>query len=219
VSDPAAAGTGRILACVVASLVAPLILAVLVMILLMMVGAALVGFLAWRAGRRRWRLFRARMAGGGVAALYAIVTEGVVRRRGAPTRTDVDSWSALRARREMWRVVDLASSAVSVAERAGGPVADLPALCSRLHASAADLDQILRVEPANGPSGHAGSELRRHVSALIQAAHDVQGAAVAAASDAHSPKLGALTRDASVELDCLGTGMARAGLIGPHPDR
>ncbi len=194
----------------VASIVAPLILTVLVMILLLLSAAAVVGLLGWRALRRRWRVLRTRLAGGGVAALWAIGTVGTARRRVRPSHAEVYSWSPLRARREMWRAVDVAESAVRVADVAGAPVAELPSLCRRLHGVAADLDSVLRVEPAHSGGDSGANHVRAQVAAVIDAATEVQRAAVTSANDAHAPRVRALTRDALDEVDCLAAGLDRS---------
>ena len=69
---------------VTASIVEPMILAVLVMILFVMVGVVVGGYLLWRTLRRRFLVFSARLAGGGVASVFGILSEGVGRRRRCP---------------------------------------------------------------------------------------------------------------------------------------
>ena len=89
-------------------------------------------------------------------------------------------------------------------------MAELPSLCRRIRAVSSDVDRILRVEPAPRSGASDTSDLRRQVADVIDAAIDVQRAAVAAASDANAAKVSALTRDAGDELDCVAAGLSRA---------
>jgi len=97
----------------------------------------------------------------------------------------------------------------------GAPVAELPSLCRRLNAAAVDLDKVLRVEPA-GPVPMA---IRTQVHGVMQAAGDIQRAAVVSASDANGQRVEDLTRDAVHEIELLDAGLASAQAVLPRPPR
>jgi len=200
---------------VAASILTPLIFGMLLVIVVMLSAAAVGGFVLWRWARRKYRAvhFAART----VAGAWSVV--GNRRPAWAPTFSgdDVRRWTPQRARREMWRAVAAAESAVRVADSGGASLAELPALCRRIREVSSDLDRILRVEPAPSAGGSDSSGLRSQVAEVIDAAIDVQRAAVAAASDANATKVRALTRDAGDEIDCVAAGLARTALPAPPP--
>ncbi len=200
-----------------ASILTPLIFGLLLVIFLMLVGAAVGGFMLWRWGRRRYREIRNHVAGRTVAGAWSVVGNRRSPWASAFTWDDVHRWTPQRARREMWRAVDAAESAVRVADAGGASVAELPALCRRIREVSSDVDRILRVEPAPAPGSSDTSGLRAQVADVIDAAIDVQRAAVAAASDANADKVKALTRDAGDELDCVAAGLTRSAYPVPHP--
>jgi hypothetical protein len=176
--------------------------------LLALIGAGLVvgGYLLWRYGRRRWRAFHSHGAVIGAVALWEAV--GGLRRRGAVAGSDdeVRRWTSRKVRREMWRSVDGAESAVRAAADVGAPTAELPALCRRLQAAAVDLDKVLRIDP----SGSALQEIASLAGDVMRAAADVQQAAVGAAGDASGYRVRALTEDAASEIRLLDAGLASA---------
>ncbi|HMD46036.1 MAG TPA: hypothetical protein VKG43_07745 [Acidimicrobiales bacterium] len=199
-----------------ASILTPLIFGLLFLIFLMLSAAAVGGFLLWRWGRRKYREVRNHVAGRTLVGAWSMVQN-----RRSPwasnfTWDDVHAWTPQRARREMWRAVDAAESAVRVADQGGASVAELPTLCRRIREVSSDVDRILRVEPPKSPEGSDPSDLRRQVADVIDAAIDVQRAAVAAASDANAAKVRALTRDAGDELDCVAAGLARSAFPVHH---
>jgi hypothetical protein len=179
---------------------------------LMVAGLLVTGFLVWRVARRKWRTFRTHGAVLGATALWEAAA--VRRRRGGevPTPEEVGQWSPGRARKEMWRSVDQADAALRTAADLGAPLAELPSLCRRLHSAAADLDKVLRVEPA----GPVPTEVRTQVHEVMRAAGDIQRAAVVSASDANGSQVQDLTRDAVHEIELLDAGLASAQAVLPH---
>jgi hypothetical protein len=170
------------------------------------------GYLLWRYGRRRWRAFHSHGAVIGAVALWETV--GGLRRGGAVGGSDdeVRRWTSRKVRREMWRSVDRAESAVRAAADVGAPTAELPALCRRLQAAAVDLDKVLRTDP----SGSALQELASLAGEVMRAAIDVQQAAVAAAGDASGYRVRALTEDAASEIRLLDAGLTSAQSVLPR---
>ncbi len=184
-------------------------------LILMLAGLVVTGFLLWRLARRKWRALHSHGAVIGATALWEAAA--VRRRRGGePTSPDeVAQWSPTRARKEMWRSVDQAEAAVRAATEVGAPVAEMPSLCRRLTAAAMDLDKVLRVEPA----GPVPTAIRTHVHEVMQAAGDIQRAAVVSASDANGQRVEDLTRDAVREIELLDAGLASAQAALPPPPR
>ena len=127
-------------------------------------------------------------------------------RRAPSTPDDIYRWTPRRVRKELWRSVDRADAAVRAASDAGAPIASLPSLCRRLHDAAVGLDRVLRIET----SGTAPVDVAAQVIEVIQAASDVQRAAVASASDATGQQVSDLVRDADHEIQCLDAGVASA---------
>ncbi len=168
------------------------------------------GYLLWRAARRRLRALRSHGAVVGAIALWAAAS-GRRNRDGAPaTVADLATWPSARVRRELWRSVDRAASAVRAADAVGAPTAELPSLCRRLQAAATDLDKVLRVDPAARVPG----ALRDQVVEVMRAAADVQGAAVASAGEANGHRVRELTEDAGTELALLDAGLASLRATG-----
>jgi len=195
-----------------------LILVVLLGIFLIMAGTVVAVLLVARALRRRWIAFRSGAMGYGMASAISVASERLPRRR--PTAiSGVTGWSPPRARREMWRSVEAATAAVRVAERSGAAVGDLPVLCRRLHEVAASLDELLRVEPAQGSAGAApgATSLRDQVGVVLRSAADVQHTAVLAASAAQSPRVSTLQRDMADEIDCVVAGAGQGAPPGLWP--
>ncbi|HEY5109917.1 MAG TPA: hypothetical protein VII96_09955, partial [Acidimicrobiales bacterium] len=120
------------------------------------------------------------------------------------TSAELQLWSAARVGKEMWRSVDRAAAAVRAADELGGPTAELPSLCRRLQAAAVDIDKVLRVDPAARVPVAVGDQ----VLEVMQAATDVQQAAVASAGEASSQRIRDLTEDAGHELSLLDAGLA-----------
>jgi hypothetical protein len=103
----------------------------------------------------------------------------------------------------MWRSVDRATAAVRAADELGGPTAELPSLCRRLQAAAVDIDKVLRVDPGARVPAPLGDQILE----VMQAAADVQQAAVASAGEASTQRIRELTEDAGHELSLLDAGL------------
>ncbi len=163
------------------------------------------GYLLWRYARRRLRALRSHGAVIGASAVWEAAASNRWNRAGTPaTAADLASWSSTRVRKELWRSVDRAVSAVRAADSLRAPTAELPSLCRRLQAAATDLDQVLRVDP----SAPVPAALRDQVVEVIRAADDVQQAAVASAGEANGMRVRDLTEDAGRELTLLDAGLA-----------
>jgi hypothetical protein len=200
---------------VFASIWESLLVGLLVVALLGMAGVVLTGFLVFRFGRRKWRAFHSHGVVVGAVALWEATSTTGFRRRGAGVAEDVYRQTPRQVRRELWRAVDQASAAVRAASEAGGPIASLPVLCSRLQEVAVGLDQLLRVES----TGTVPPEVAAQVIEVMRAAGDVQKAAVASASDATGQRVRDLVRDADHEIQCLDAGLSSVRAVLPPPRR
>jgi len=162
------------------------------------------GFLIWRFVRRRVRALRSHGAVIGATAVWQAAASNRWNRSGTPaTSSELAGWSGVRVRKELWRSVDRAASAVRAADSVDAPTAELASLCRRLQAAATDIDTVLRVDPsATVPSG-----LCDQVVEIMRAADDVQRAAVASAGEANSHRVRELTEDAVNELTLLDAGL------------
>jgi hypothetical protein len=199
---------------VVASIWGDLVGLAVVVLALGVAGAAVASLLIGRSLRRRWRLLRSHGAVIGLLAVWDAIAAVRARRRGAPAIGEV-AWSSPRqVRRTLRRSVDSATDAVRTAGALGAPVAELPNLCSRLEAAAADLDRVIRLEPA----GPVPPSVRGQVREVMRAADDVRRVAMVSAGDACDPRIAQLSRDAEDEVHLLGAGLAsaRAALAQPR---
>lgn len=197
-----------------AALWEPILVGALVLAMLLMGGVVVVGFLLWRYGRRKWRAFHSHGAVIGAVALWEATAEhgfGRRGRQGSWTPEDVYQWTPRQVRKELWRAVDQAGSAVRAASGAGAPTASLPALCRRLNEVAVGLDQVLRVES----TGAVPRQVAAQAIEVMRAAGDVKEAAVASASDANGQRVNDLVRDADHEIQCLDAGLASARSVLP----
>jgi hypothetical protein len=196
-----------------AALWEPIIAGTLVFATVVLAGVVAVGVLVWRYGRRKWRAFHSHGLVVGAVALWEATASGRVR---WPTSSgDVATWTPRRVRRELWKAVDGADAAVRAATRAGAPIASLPGICRRLRDVAVDLDRVLRVEPA----GTVPADVASQAVEVMQAAGDVQRAAVASAGDANGQRVRDLVHDADQEVRCLDAGLASVQAVLPHrPD-
>ena len=149
-----------------------LFLLVGVVTLLLMLTVAVSAALAVRAVRRRYRRRRSRVAMRGVGTTTRPDLPAV-RAVAAATVASPAWWASQRDRQRMWRAVSAAQHAVAVAQEAGAPVGDLPALCRQLASAAGGVDAVLRASAGD-------RSWRRDASAeqVEQAALDVQRAAV-----------------------------------------
>jgi len=161
-------------------------------------------FLLWRYGRRKLRAVRSHTAVVVAVALWETAGSLRWRRSSLAATRDVDGWPAHRVRREVWRSVERATSAVRAADEVGGPTAELPSLCRRLHAAALDLDKLLRIDPR----APVAASVAAQAGELLAAADDVQRAALSSASDASGWRVRELALDAGHELGILDAGLA-----------
>ncbi len=188
----------------VASILESLALGVVVLAGLVSVAALTGGYLLWRFARRRLRAFRSHGAVIGATAAWEAAASNRWNRTGVPASpSDVATWSSTRVRKELWRSVDRAASAVRAADSVGAPTAELPSLCRRLQGAATDMDKVLRVDPA----ARVPAALCEQVLEVMRAADDVQQAAVASAGEANSHRVRELTEDAGQELTLLDAGL------------
>lgn len=178
---------------------------------LVSVAALTGGFLLWRFARRRIRALRTHGAVIGATAVWEAAASNRWNRAGAPTSAaDVASWSSTRVRKELWRSVDRAASAVRAADSVGAPTAELPSLCRRIQAATTDIDKMLRVDP----TARVPTALCDQVVDVMRAADDVQQAAVGSAGEASSHRVRELTEDAGNEVALLDAGLASLRATG-----
>jgi hypothetical protein len=186
---------------VVASVLGVVLGVVGVFLVLALAAAAVAVVLLGRTLRRRWRLVRSHGAFIALLAVWDATAAFRARRR----RPVDDVWSSpRRVRRSLWQAVDGAADAVRTAGDLGASVSELPSLCRRLEKMAADLDRVLRLEPA----GPVPPSVRGQVNDLMRAADDVRRVAIAAAGDACDPRVAELARDADDEVRVLDAGLA-----------
>lgn len=198
-----------------ASLWEPVLVGTLALLAVAMSALLAVAFLAWRYGRRKLRAFHAHGAVLGARALWAIAAGRHLRSTGPMDEAAAARWPARTVRREMWRAVDQADTAVRAADAVGAPTAEMPSLCRRLREAAVALDRVLRIEP----SGTVPPQVAAQAVEVARAARRLQGAALASAAEATAPAVAQLTSDAGHEVELLDAGMARARSVLPVPPR
>jgi hypothetical protein len=194
---------------------------VLEFVLIVGVVVALVAAAAYLVGRRlvrrRWRTLRAHVATRGVLSGLSVLAAGGERWRARATPEELSQGTAARVRRRMWVAIEDAEGAVGHADSLDAPVAELPAVCRSLRSVAAEMDHLLRLE-RRLPLSHARPDgVRSQVAELIQAARNVQMAALRAGSDATEPQLRALVRQASDEVEIVAAALSRMRTVAPHP--
>ncbi len=166
--------------------------------------------------RRHWRLLHGHVAVRGVLATLALFAAGRERVMGRATPEDLSRGASSRVRRRMWVAVEDAEVAVAHAQSQDAPVAELPSVCRSLHGVADQLDKLLRLE-RRLPQGASRADVRRQVAEVIEAARDVQAAAVRAGSDATEPQVRSLVRHARDEVDIVSTALASMRSVAkPH---
>jgi hypothetical protein len=185
---------------------------------LVVLAVLVAGFLVARSYvRRHWRLLHGHVAVRGVLATLALLAAGRERYAGRPSARDLSHGAAPRVRRRMWVAVEDAEIAVAHAESRDAPVAELPAVCRSLHTVAGELDGLLRLERRmpKGASRAEAEAVRRQVAEVIDAARDVQAAAVQAGSDATEPQVRSLVRHARDEVDIVSAALSRMRSVAP----
>jgi hypothetical protein len=196
----------------------PLLAGTLVVAGLFMVGVVVVGFIVFRYGRRKWRAFHSHGLVVGAVALWEATSSSRLGRRASLADAhdeDVRQWTSRRLRKELCRAVERADAAVGVAAEAGAPTASLPGLCRRLHEVSTGLDRVLRI----GSAGPVPDDVASQAIEVMQAAAQVERAAVASANDANGQRVRDLVCDADHEVQCLGAGLASAQAALPDRDR
>lgn len=161
---------------------------------------AVVGLAVHRV-RKRLRELRSHTAVRSAVALAGVLRSGP----GAAVANGPARW-----RFELWQGVGAATRAVEGAQRAGGPVAELPHLTRRLRATADELDGLLVMATGIHPGAEEVAGLRRHVEGTLEAASAIRRAALASASDAAAARVDALAADAGREVASLSAGIARS---------
>ena len=183
----------------IASIWEPVLIGLGLWMACMVVVTLTAGLLLWRRLRRGWHGIRSHAAVVGAVTVWE-ATESVLGRRSGPLEAaDMERWPARRVRKELWRSVDRAASAVRVADEAGGTTAELPALSRRIRTAAAEIDKVLRVDP----SARAPAVVGEQVVEIMRAADDVRLAALASAGDAGADRVRELAVDAGRELEIL----------------
>lgn len=168
--------------------------------------AAVGTVIVWRRWRRRWRQWRSHAAVRSAEALWGIARSTPWRGagRGAHGRpVDLSSLSLAQARWRVWRAVDAAERSVRDAAATGAPVAELPSLCRRLHATAEGVDRLLSMGHGLDPATPAAVAVRRQAGEVLTAAEHIRLAAVAAVTDTTAPQVELLASDAEQELRCV----------------
>ncbi len=195
---------------VVASLWEPLLIGMMAFVTAVVAGCVVAAALVWRYGRKKWRAFHSHgLVVAGLALWEATSSRRSPRQSWAPD--DVYRWTQRHVRRELWRSVDRADAAVKAAEEANGSTASLPELCRRLRQVTARIDTVLRIESG----GVVPPDVAAQAIEVMQAASDVQRAAVASASDANGQWVKTLVRDADEEIRCVDAGLASAQAVFP----
>jgi hypothetical protein len=181
-----------------------------VIVLVAVVVLALVGLASLAVARRlvlrRWHRVRQHVVTRGVfaAASSAMAWREQATAQQAPGM--LATGTSTRVRRRLRQAVDAADDSVQRAEQSGAPVAELPAVCRSLRTVAGDVDAMLRLE-RRLPQHHAA--VRSQAAEVIRAARDVQAAALEAMSDAADPRLRALVREASQEVEIVAAALQR----------
>jgi hypothetical protein len=116
----------------------------------------------------------------------------------------------------MWLAIEDAEAAVGHADTVDAPVAELPAVCRSLRRVGGELDRLLRLERRLPLAQGRPDPLRAQVAEVMQAARDVQMAALRAGSDATEPQLRSLVRDARDEVEIVAAALRRMRSVTPH---
>lgn len=124
--------------------------------------------------------------------------------------------SSARARRRLSVALRDAEEAVAHAQARHAPVGELPAVCRTLRRVGDELDDLLRLQGRLPARRQAIDGVRDQVRDVVDAAHDVQAAALRACSDASEPRIRALVRDVRDEVDIVAAGLARMRSVTPH---
>jgi hypothetical protein len=165
--------------------------------------------------RSHWHLMRGHVLVRGLLAGLAVLGAGRERYWARLTAEQLSRGSSARVRRRMWVAVEDAERAVAHADSHDAPVADLPSVCRSLRTVAGELDGLMRHE-RRLPSGSRRSDtVREQVAEVIDAARDVQAAALRAGSDAAAPQVRSLVRQARDEVEIVSSALSRLRSVAP----
>lgn len=145
-----------------------------------------------------------------VIGLFAVVGYRLVRAyrrtrrllRNAFTSVGSAQWWAIQpVRRQMWRSVTGAETAVGVARDRGMPIGDLASVARRLRGTAVDVDAALRAAAA---AGRVPADLRRQADQITRAAAEVTDTVTGAMTADCAPQVASLLDAIRVEVRALG---------------
>jgi len=196
-----------------------LLRAVMVLVLLgvlVSVGVLAALYLVRRRVRRTWQRVQSHVVTRGVLAAPSLVAEWRDRFEERATPEETSLGTAARARRHMWVAIEDAERAVQHGESIHAPVAELPSVCRSLRRAGEGLDHLLRVGRRLPATRSRPDAVRQQVADLIQAARDVQSAAVCACSEATEPRIRSLVRDARDEVQIVAAALTRMRSVTSH---
>jgi hypothetical protein len=199
------------------SFLAHVVEVLLVVAVLFLLGALATFVLLRRRARRRWNRWQAHPATRSVLAATALVASWRERRTGdrdAPAA--FGRGTAARARRRLSVALRDAEEAVGYASSRQAPVGELPAVCRTLRRVGDELDGLLRLQGRLPLRRQRIDAIGAQVREVVDAAHDIQAAALRACSDANEPRLRALVRDVRDEVDIVAAGLARLRSVTPR---
>jgi hypothetical protein len=122
-------------------------------------------------------------------------------RRAAAVAGSAQWWTMQPLRRQMWRAVSGARTAVDVAVARQVPVGDLPSVTRQLQAAAAQVDAALRAAAA---AGHVPPALRSQAQQVTRAAADVTATVTSAMTADSAPQVASLLDAVRLEVRALG---------------
>ncbi|HWE67695.1 MAG TPA: hypothetical protein VG298_13730 [Acidimicrobiales bacterium] len=198
------------------SSLAHLLEALLIAGALLLIGAAVAFIGLRRYVRRRWHRVRSHVATREAMNGLSVLKAWRERLAARATPQELASGTATRARRRMWLAIEDAEAAVGHADTVDAPVAELPAVCRSLRRVGGELDRLLRLERRLPLAQGRPDPLRAQVAEVMQAARDVQMAALRAGSDATEPQLRSLVRDARDEVEIVAAALRRMRSVTPH---
>jgi hypothetical protein len=175
-----------------------------------------------RRARRRWSRLQAHAAGRAVLAATSLFSAWRARRadqRQVGSERPSPGYglgSTVRARRRLSVALRDAEEAVAHASSRHAPVGELPAVCRTLRRVGDELDELLRLQGRLPARRQRIDGIGRQVREVVDAAHDVQTAALRSCSDAGEPRIRALVHDVRDEVDIVAAGLARMRSVTPH---
>jgi hypothetical protein len=179
-------------------------------------GLVVAFYVVRRRVRRTWSRVQSHVVTRGVRAAPSVLADWRDRFEGRGRSEALWSGSPARARRQMWIAIEDAERAVQHADSLNAPVAELPAVCGSLRRAGEELDRVLRAARRLPADGHRSDAVPRQVAELMQAARDVQAAAVCACSEATEPRLRSLVRDARDEVQIVAAALSRMRSVTPQ---